>query len=182
MYNIKQVIDKMKKIANISSNVELANKLGISYNTLNTWLKRNKLPQETIFEFKDKYNISLDYLLLDSNDSSIKQLDYRTKESNHKHNSSSDKDKVIKYNFYGDFSELSIKSNAILYVNKEIKHNNGYYLINSNSVEYIAKVQFSIASDSITMAIDNNSHIVSKEEFNTINCGLITNIKLASLI
>ena len=64
LYNIKEVIEKMKQIANIDSNVQLAKIFNVSYNTLNTWIKREKFPQEILIEFVKKYNCSLDYLVL----------------------------------------------------------------------------------------------------------------------
>ena len=67
MYLIKDVILKMKKIAGVDSNIELSKYLNISYNTLNTWIKRGKLPQETILSFCEQNNCSLDYLLLNKN-------------------------------------------------------------------------------------------------------------------
>ena len=64
MYDIKRVIDKIKQIANLKSNADLARLLNISYNTLNTWIKRNSIPFNVITCVSQEFNISLNWLFL----------------------------------------------------------------------------------------------------------------------
>ena len=68
MYNIKIIIDKLIIHSNSKNNKELAEKIGISYNTLNTWLKRGVVSIDPILNYAKENNLSLDFLFdIDTN-------------------------------------------------------------------------------------------------------------------
>lgn len=68
MYDIKNIIDKLILHSNSKNNKELAEKIGISYNTLNTWLKRGVISIDPIFNYVKENNLSLDFLFnIDNN-------------------------------------------------------------------------------------------------------------------
>ena len=68
MYNVKNIIDKLILHSNSKNNKELAEKIGISYNTLNTWLKRGVISIDPIFNYVKENNLSLDFLFdIDTN-------------------------------------------------------------------------------------------------------------------
>jgi len=158
MYDIKQVISKLKLIANLHSNIELSSILNISYNTLNTWIKREKIPQEVLIEFCKKFNCSLDYLLLDKKNNINLFSENKTEKSNN-------------YYYYGAFND-TIKPGSKLELIKDLYHNNGYYLILLNKVYFIAKVIFDIDNNA-TIYINNEEKTFSFNDFCTISKGLI---------
>jgi hypothetical protein len=157
MQDIKIVIQKLKEIAKLNSNIELANYLNISYNTLNTWIKREKIPQEVLINFCIKNSCSLDYLLLDKE---FKTTLFSTSNTNSKDS----------FEFYGSIKELDIKGKTILKLEKNIYHNGAYYLIYSNDIYYVKEVYFNILDSKVT--IDNTTIDINK--FKDINLGLIT--------
>ena len=62
MYDVKNVIEKLASHSNSKNNKELAGKIGISYNSLNTWIKRNTIGSsfDIIYKFCQENNYSLD--------------------------------------------------------------------------------------------------------------------------
>jgi hypothetical protein len=159
MTNIKNIITKLKKIAKVDSNIELANYFNISYNTLNTWIKRGKIPQDILLDFCTKNNCSLDYILLN------KELD-NTLFSVHKEQNEN------KYIYYGEFKELNISFKSILFLDQNIYQDGAYYLIYKNGIYKIARVTFDIFDKSATV----NNKTLSLDDFKKINKGLIKEI------
>lgn len=66
MPDIDNVLKKLRKYYQVPNNRQLANKLGIKYNTLSTWVQRNKIPYELLTEISQNENISLDWILNDN--------------------------------------------------------------------------------------------------------------------
>ena len=170
MTNIKDIISKLKEIANLNSNIELAKYLEISYNTLNTWIKREKIPQEVLLNFCIKNNCSLDYLLLDTKNS----LNKEQPTANEKQTPNSNP--TFSFNYYGIYKELNIEHSATLTLIKDTFHNNGYYLLKINDIYAIANVEFDIFGSNVTIKLPSNNHTISLEEFKKFNIGLIVSI------
>jgi len=153
MYNIKDIIKRMKQISNIESNANLARNLNVSYNTFNTWLKRNKFPQETIIEFAKRYNTSLDYLIFGKDNNNNRD-----------------------FIFYGQYEQLNIYPGSKLNIDKNILHSNGYYLIKQRDIYYIAQAFFNPFTKIVTLKTPEFTRTIKEEDFNNINIGLIINI------
>lgn len=64
MDSAKIILKRMSDVSGITTNKELAEALGISYNTLNTWIKRDSIPIEMINEFVQKKQLSYNWLLI----------------------------------------------------------------------------------------------------------------------
>ena len=158
MYNIKDVIIKLKQIANIDSNINLAKELNVSYNTLNTWIKRGKLPQEVIISFCKKYNCSLDYLLLDKNQNSNKDTI----------------DKKNIFTFYGYCEKLDSSFKKLnLTLQKDILHSGGIYLLEKNSIFLLVQAFFDPFSNIVKLNNKTLDITLSIEEFKKYNQGLV---------
>ena len=172
MYLAKDVINKMKQLANLNSNVDLANNLGISYNTLNTWIKRGKLPQETIFSFCKDNNCSLDYLLLDKEPNLFEeqQKDYKNNQLKTSQITDIKEDEFI---YYANFEELNISYGSKIKLHPTLRISNGYYLLKKDSIYFIAKCKFDLLSRNTTLFIENIQYQLTYEEFELINLGLI---------
>ena len=166
MQNIKQVVSRLKEIAKLDSNVDLANYLGVSYNTLNTWIKREKIPQEVLFEFCKKNNCSLDYLLFNTKNSQTTNL-FSTQE-----NSNDDW-----HAYYGEFIDLQIKFKSKLKLNNNLLQNGGYYLVKYNKIEFITKALFKINSNNLELIYNSQTTTITFDEFKNINLGLIIDIE-----
>jgi len=176
MYNVKDLIEKMKLIANIKTNIDLSNELGVSYNTLNTWLKRKKLPQEVIINFATKHNASLDYLLLNNSINTIgpDNLFNSYSETNEKSIDNCTDNTIEKFHFYGDYEPFNIKSGAILELNTALLHSNGYYLLRYDNIYFIAKVIINVYNNRVKIITsDNNENSIELESFKSHNIGLI---------
>jgi len=63
MDNAKIILKRIAQVIGVSNNKELAEKLGVSYNTLNTWIKRNNVPMNIITEIVQKRQLNYDWLL-----------------------------------------------------------------------------------------------------------------------
>ncbi len=63
MNNIKEIIKRIKGKKGIKTNTSLAEYLGVSYNTFNTWVKRGKFPEEVIKKIVQNEQLSYDWLL-----------------------------------------------------------------------------------------------------------------------
>ena len=163
MYNIKELIKKMKIIAQVDSNIKLAKVFNVSYNTLNTWLKRNKFPQELLIEFCIKYNCSLDYLILN-------------KDLYNEHKKEI-KNELVELNYYGEYEKLNIhfKSKLILQKNKLI--NNGFYLVKKNEIEFIAQINFNPFTNKAKLIFNNFSYEITLEELKKMEATLIIDVK-----
>jgi hypothetical protein len=71
LLNVEDVINKLKQIFNVKTDVELSRILGFSDRVVTTWKQRNTLNFEKIIEIAIKENIDLNYLFK-SKDNSIK--------------------------------------------------------------------------------------------------------------
>jgi hypothetical protein len=168
MYDIKDVINKMKLIANIDSNANLARLLDISYNTLNTWLKRHKFPQEILIAFCKEYNCSLDYLLLNK-DTKVNLFNQDNNTANYPKNADN-------FTYYGNISNIpELNTPTTLTLDKEKLHSNSYYLLFKENIYTVALCKFDIFNNTVSITIDSNTNILPLEIFNTINKGLIIN-------
>ena len=165
MQNIKEVVSRLKEIANLASNVDLANYLGVSYNTLNTWIKREKIPQEVLFDFCKKNNCSLDYLLFNIKKSETDLFSTQEESNENWHT------------YYGEFLDLGVKFKTKLKLDKSLMQNSGYYLIINNDIEFIVKAIFDINSNNVELLYNNNLAKITLSEFKNINLGLIKDIK-----
>lgn len=63
MNNSKEIIERIKHLLGVSSNIELSKKLGVSYNTLNSWLKRGHIPDKYINNIVQSEQVSYDYIM-----------------------------------------------------------------------------------------------------------------------
>ena len=160
MYNIKDLINRMKIVANISSNADLARELNVSYNTLNTWIKRNKFPQEILISFAKKYNTSLDYLI----------FGYNEPENNKK------EDKNSELIYYGEFEPLNISKPSKLILDNTLLQSEAYYLLMQDSIYYIAKVSFNPFELLATIITPSFTATIKKDDFLKYNIGLIKDI------
>ena len=142
----------MKQAIDATSNIELANYLQVSYNTLNTWMKRGKIPQEILFDFCSKNNLSCDELISNKTPSTSKYYE------------------LI---YYGSYKELNINFKAKLQLTKEKLFNNAYYLLKKEDIFFIAKVSFNPFYKECQIELNEENFKLSLEEFNTLNQGLI---------
>ncbi len=179
MYNVKILIDKMKQISNVKTNTDLAKELNVSYNTLNTWLKRGKLPQEVIFNFANKHNASLDFLLLDTNIEKQENSLFSSNLTSKKQNITTDiNSNIQEYIFYGEYEPLNIKPGDILELNSTLLHSNGHYLLKYNDVYFIARVIINVYTNkAIVKTLDNIQNIIDLIDLKSHNIGIITKIK-----
>ena len=63
MYNLKDILDRLKSHYRCKNFKEIANIIGVKYQTLTTWLQRNKIPFELLHKIAQNENISFDWLL-----------------------------------------------------------------------------------------------------------------------
>jgi len=173
MYDVKELIDRLKYIANLKTNVDLAEELNISYNTLNTWIKRGKLPQDILIGFSKKFNISLDYLIFGKIEQSIKE-DKQTSLFNNIE--SIDSEKFI---YYGQYRELNINFKTELKLNKTLIHSGAYYLLFKGNIYFISKATIDIFKNLVILDIDSNlTNNISLQEFKALKIGLIIEAKI----
>ena len=176
MYEAKELINKMKKSIQIKTNTELSEHLGVSYNTLNTWIKRNKLPQEIIINFSSKYSISLDYLLTSKTDNNNNNLFSAYTEKDSILNTIDTNKEITKYTYYGEYEALNISYGTVLELNSALLHSNGHYLLKHNNIFFINKVMIDVFSNNVTLDTKPNNKTMELTEFNSINMGLIVKI------
>ena len=62
MFNIDEIIVRLKYIEGVETDSELSEKLGITPQNINMWKKRNTIPYELLFEYCLDKNISIDWL------------------------------------------------------------------------------------------------------------------------
>ncbi len=170
MYDIKDVISRMKYILSVDTNKDLAKSLNVSYNTLNTWIKRSRLPQDIILEFANRYNCSLDYLLLGKNiDNNLKNRD-----------NTLFKDDMNIFKYYGNLENIEINNSnsyLLLELDVDILHSGGIYLLEKKGVFTVCRCYFNIFNNSVSIkcSIDIEATI-DLIEFKEINRGAIVNI------
>ena len=183
MYNVKVLVDKMKQIAKLKTNTDLAKELDVSYNTLNTWLKREKLPQEVILNFASNHNASLDFLLLES--STLEKEEEAlfsptiTTITTNKQNITTNSNNHTKYFiYYGEYEPLNIKPGDKLELDSALLHSNAHYLLKYDDIYFIAKVIIDIYTNKATViASGNKQNHIDITSLKAHNIGLITNIK-----
>ena len=59
----KGVIDRLSRVAGVYSDVDLAEKIKVPYQTIASWKKRNSIPLQELMRFSTEYNVSIDWLL-----------------------------------------------------------------------------------------------------------------------
>ena len=163
MYNIKEVVTRMKQVANIQSNADLARDFNVSYNTFNTWLKRDKFPQEIILDFANRYNTSLDYLIFGKN----------SHNSNENLLSIENIETGKEFIFYGQYEPLNILPKSKLKLDPNILHSSGHYLIKQRDIYYIAQAFFNPFEETVTLKTAQFTYTIKEEEFYNICIGLI---------
>ena len=169
LYDIKELIEKMKLISSSSTNVALAQNLDVSYNTLNTWIKRGKFPQEVLLDFCKKYHCSLDYLLL-SNEDKSPTLANSQNESTHTNNEIKD-DTHTAFSFLGQYEHLNIKPGDQITINKKLLFSPAYYLLLKDRTYFISKVE--IDPFLKIVVLDDYKVKITIDEFKKIKVGLI---------
>jgi len=171
LYDIKELIDKMRYLSNADSNVKLANFLNVSYNTLNTWIKRGKLPQDILIEFAKKHNCSLDYLVLNKEEQNTLSSNKTTLLNN--------TELLINniFTYYGSFFALNINNGAKLILDTDTLHSNAYYLLKKDNIYFIAKVNLNIFTNRATIILNDYIKELPIEEFNLLKQGLIVSTK-----
>jgi len=157
MYNVKLLIDKMKQIANLKTNIDLAKELNVSYNTLNTWIKREKLPQEVILSFASQYSTSLDFLLLESNIFEKDEDDLFSALSKQNRPESITQNNTQKFIYYGEYEPLNIKTGDVLELNSTLLHSNGHYLLKYDDIYFIAQVMLNPLTNNATVITSNKT-------------------------
>ena len=63
MENIKEILTRLCLYYDVSNNRKLADKIGINYNTISTWIKRKSIPYDKLHNIVQKESISFDWLL-----------------------------------------------------------------------------------------------------------------------
>ena len=63
MYNINEILSKIRQIENISTDTELSDILKVTPQHIYIWKKRNTIPYKELIEYCSINNISLDWLL-----------------------------------------------------------------------------------------------------------------------
>ena len=181
MYNVKDLIEKMKLTAGIKTNTDLSKELEVSYNTLNTWLKRKKLPQEVILNFATKYNISLDYLLQESNPLNNIENDSLFSSNTTIHSEQNTptitSNNLKTFVFYGEYEPLTIKTGDMLELDAALLHSNGHYLLKYDNIYFIAKVTLNVYTNKATITTSESQNSIDISSFKDHNIGIITNIK-----
>ncbi len=164
MYSAKELIGRMRKIAGLDSNIELARYFKVSYNTLNTWLKRNKLPQEVILEFAKKNGCSLDYLIFNkvNSISSIKNKE---------------EPKITEFPYFGEYEPLKIGLNSVIKLDTDKIFSGGYYLCEIDNIIFIAQAKFDPFNKTVLLKNSTFEKKITMEKFNTIKKGLIVSVK-----
>jgi len=74
MENTKKILKRMVSKLGFSTNKQLANYLGISYSTLNSWLRRKSIPLKVINKIVEEKKINYDWLLTGQGENSTKSF------------------------------------------------------------------------------------------------------------
>lgn len=64
IFSTIEILQRLRKVADVTTNKELSVVLGINEKTLSGWSNRNSMPIETILEAAEKYKCDLNWLLL----------------------------------------------------------------------------------------------------------------------
>ena len=64
MPEIRKIVDRLKKVLEVSRDDEVATALGMSPQSLNGYKDRRKIPFVQIVEFCEKQDVSLDHVIL----------------------------------------------------------------------------------------------------------------------
>jgi hypothetical protein len=171
MYDIKELIERMKSIANITTNVQLAQIFNVSYNTLNTWIKRKKLPQEQIIQFCEKYSCSLDFLIFNKERPTPSSLFTQTETTPTNSDTKTQIEESYDYKFKGIYEPLQIEPGDRVTLNKDALVTPAYYLINKDGIELITLVRIDPFRKIVEVPEYNYS--LTLEQFQNINQGLI---------
>lgn len=73
MDSAKIIIKRMLDISKSMNNKELSEELGVSYDTLNTWIKRDSIPMKKINEFVQKRQLNYNWLLIGKGNTFLEQ-------------------------------------------------------------------------------------------------------------
>ena len=94
----KTMLERIKKLYNVKSNKELAQKLEIKQNTVNTWSFREYVPFPVIKQIAIQKNVSFDWLLKGEEPTSsvLQNESGEIVKSNTSHNNTSNMDKTYK--------------------------------------------------------------------------------------
>lgn len=57
------IVLRAKKVLDVKKNQDLADDMGVENQTISNWGKRNTIPWMGLFEFSQRHNVSLNYLL-----------------------------------------------------------------------------------------------------------------------
>lgn len=63
MGNIKEALQRLQKVYKVSNNRKLSEAIGVNYNTLSTWIKRESIPYDFFNKLVQEESISFDWLL-----------------------------------------------------------------------------------------------------------------------
>lgn len=63
MNGVKKILERMKQVLNAKSYTEIANKLGVTRNTVDVWVQRGKIPEKNIVKFCQLTNCNQSWLL-----------------------------------------------------------------------------------------------------------------------
>ncbi|MGX2949342.1 helix-turn-helix domain-containing protein [Ursidibacter sp. B-7004-1] len=63
IFSTDEVLKRLRKLADVETNKELAKLININEKTLAGWKSRNSLPIEALMAFSAQYNVSTDFLL-----------------------------------------------------------------------------------------------------------------------
>lgn len=63
IFSTDEILKRLRKLADVETNKELAKLININEKTLAGWKSRNSLPVEVLMAFSEQYNVSTDFLL-----------------------------------------------------------------------------------------------------------------------
>lgn len=73
MLDTSKILQKIKKMVGVKTDLELSKLLHVKPNTISSWKKRNSLQYESIIALCQEHNVDLNELFLDSSDSNSKE-------------------------------------------------------------------------------------------------------------
>ncbi|NJL09094.1 MAG: bacteriophage CI repressor [Methylacidiphilales bacterium] len=77
--NVRAILAQVKSSIGASTDSELSKKIGVPYQTINSWKKRNSIPLEALIDITTRFNLSIDAILAGSSppkDASIEREIY----------------------------------------------------------------------------------------------------------
>jgi len=63
MESIKDILSRLCEYYEVPNNRQLSDKIGVNYNTISTWIKRESIPYEKLHSIAHNESISFDWLL-----------------------------------------------------------------------------------------------------------------------